>query len=162
MHVNALALAWPGWCERWKLSPHRLLGRIDWKWRHDRNLYDHLSVLPRLCVCGIWQIKIPNVPLNFGFCLPGVSWLLCGTSLRCHAFVCSLWLLYFLIILAYYFSGKLSQELCICFLMFISQHLSLLLPCIYDTVPQWFKGMEHWLRFSKGEGGDLFQNVPPK
>ena len=32
-------------------------------------------------------------------CLPGVSWLLCGSSSRCHGFVCSLWLWYFLIIL---------------------------------------------------------------
>ena len=32
-------------------------------------------------------------------CLPGVSWLLCGSSLCCHGFVCSLWLWYFLIIL---------------------------------------------------------------
>ena len=32
-------------------------------------------------------------------CLPGVLWLLCGSSLRCHGFVCSLWLCYFEIIL---------------------------------------------------------------
>ena len=36
-------------------------------------------------------------------CLAGVSWLLCGSSSRCHRFVCSLWLWYFLIILTYYF-----------------------------------------------------------
>ena len=36
-------------------------------------------------------------------CLPGVSWLLCGSSLWCHGFVCSFWLWYFLIILTYYF-----------------------------------------------------------
>ena len=36
-------------------------------------------------------------------CLPGVSWLLCGSSSRWHGFVCSLWLWYFLIILTYYF-----------------------------------------------------------
>ena len=36
-------------------------------------------------------------------CLPGVSWLLCGSSSRSHGFVCSLWLWCFLIILAYYF-----------------------------------------------------------
>ena len=35
--------------------------------------------------------------------LPGVSWLLYGSSLRCHGFVCSLWMWYFLIMLAYYF-----------------------------------------------------------
>ena len=34
-------------------------------------------------------------------CLPGVLWLLCGSSSRCHGFACSLWLWYFLIILAY-------------------------------------------------------------
>ena len=33
-------------------------------------------------------------------CLPGVSWLLCGSSSRCHGFVSgSLWLWYFLVIL---------------------------------------------------------------
>ena len=37
--------------------------------------------------------------------LPGVSWLLCGSSSRYHGFVCSLWLWYFLIILTYYFVG---------------------------------------------------------
>ena len=36
-------------------------------------------------------------------CLPGVLWLLCGSSSRCHGFVCSLWLWYFLIIPTYYF-----------------------------------------------------------
>ena len=36
-------------------------------------------------------------------CLPGVSWLLCRSSLRCHGFVCSLWLWYFLIILTHNF-----------------------------------------------------------
>ena len=36
-------------------------------------------------------------------CLPGGSWLLSGSSSRCHGFVCSLWLWYFLIILTYYF-----------------------------------------------------------
>ena len=39
-------------------------------------------------------------------CLTGVSWLLCGSSSRCHGFVCSLWLWYFLIILNYYFLSK--------------------------------------------------------
>ena len=36
-------------------------------------------------------------------CLSGVSWLLCCSSSRCHGYVCSLWLWYFLIILTYYF-----------------------------------------------------------
>ena len=39
-------------------------------------------------------------------CLPAVSWLLCGSSSRCHGFVCSLWLWYFLIILTIYNSEK--------------------------------------------------------
>ena len=42
------------------------------------------------------------------FCLPGVSWLLCGSSSRCNGIVCSLWLWYFLIILTYYFSNAKS------------------------------------------------------
>ena len=40
-------------------------------------------------------------------CLPGVTWWLSGSSLRCHGVVCSLWLWYFLIILTYYFSCKI-------------------------------------------------------
>ena len=32
-------------------------------------------------------------------CLPYVSWLLCGSTSRCHGFVCSLWLWYILTIL---------------------------------------------------------------
>ena len=36
-------------------------------------------------------------------CLPGVLWLLFGSSSRCHGFVCSLWSWYFPLILTYYF-----------------------------------------------------------
>ena len=36
-------------------------------------------------------------------CLPGVLWLLCGSSSRYHGLACSLWLWYFLIIPTYYF-----------------------------------------------------------
>ena len=32
-------------------------------------------------------------------CLPGASWLLCGSSSQCYGFICSFWLWYFLIIL---------------------------------------------------------------
>ena len=39
-------------------------------------------------------------------CLPGVSWLLCGSSSRYHGFVCSLWLCYILIIITYYFWAR--------------------------------------------------------
>ena len=44
--------------------------------------------------------------LLYFVCFPGVSWLLCGSSSRCHSFVCSLWLWYFLIILSYCFVKK--------------------------------------------------------
>ena len=37
-------------------------------------------------------------------CLPGVSWLLCGSSSQCHGFVCSLLLWYFLVILTIFSS----------------------------------------------------------
>ena len=40
--------------------------------------------------------------LLYFVCLPGVSGLLCGPSSRCHGFVCSLWLRYFLTILTYF------------------------------------------------------------
>ena len=43
-----------------------------------------------------------------------VSWLLCGSSSRCHGFVCSLWLWYFLIILTYYFFFTSTQFFTIC------------------------------------------------
>ena len=43
-------------------------------------------------------------------CLPGVSWLLCGSSSWDHGFVCSLWLWYFLTILTYYFIYKVHQS----------------------------------------------------
>ena len=39
-------------------------------------------------------------------CLPGISWLLCGGASRCHGFVFSLWLWYFLIKLTYYSCKK--------------------------------------------------------
>ena len=35
-------------------------------------------------------------------CLPGVSWLLSGSSSRCHGVVCGLWLWFFLIILTFF------------------------------------------------------------
>ena len=41
-------------------------------------------------------------------CLPGVLWL-CYSSWRCHGFICSLWLWYFLIILTYYFRGEVVK-----------------------------------------------------
>ena len=42
-------------------------------------------------------------------CLPGVSWWLSSSSLRCHGVVCGLWLWYFLIILTYYFSSWIEN-----------------------------------------------------
>ena len=44
--------------------------------------------------------------LLYFVCFSGVSWLLCGSSSRCHSFVCSLWLWYFLIILSDCFVKK--------------------------------------------------------
>ena len=38
-------------------------------------------------------------------CLPGFSWLLYGSSSRCHSFFCSLWLWYYLIILTIFSRG---------------------------------------------------------
>ena len=45
-------------------------------------------------------------------CLPGVSWWLSGSSLRCHGVVCGLWLWYFLIILTYYYWRQLQAKVC--------------------------------------------------
>ena len=47
-------------------------------------------------------------------CLPGVSWLLCGSSSRCHMFVCGLWLWFFLIILTYFFLFYWQMSIIIC------------------------------------------------
>ena len=44
-------------------------------------------------------------------CLPSVSWLLCGSSSRCHGFVCSLWLWFYLIILTIF--DKMPCLVCI-------------------------------------------------
>ena len=43
-------------------------------------------------------------------CLPGVSWLLCGSSSQCHRVVCSLSLWYFLIILTIFYTCGCPQN----------------------------------------------------
>ena len=61
-------------------------------------------------VIKIFILSIFECPFNTGWwgreswllCLvrlPGVSWWLCGSSSRCHGFICGLWLWYILIIL---------------------------------------------------------------
>ena len=59
-------------------------------------------------------------------CLPGVSWLLRGSSSQCHVFVCSLWLWYFLIILTYYY------------ILYINKWAS---TCDFVIISQWWHGM---------------------
>ena len=49
--------------------------------------------------------------LLWSVCLPGVSWLLCGSFSQCHGFVCCLWLWYFLIILTYNFCAFLQSPI---------------------------------------------------
>ena len=61
-------------------------------------LWDFVIVL---CFVVLYFMSILVMQLCL-VCRPGVSWLLSGSSSRCHGFVCSLWLLYFLIILTYY------------------------------------------------------------
>ena len=54
--------------------------------------------------CGTWLYRfLIFAPLLCLVCLPGVWWLVCDSSSRCHGFVCSLWMWYFLIIPTYYF-----------------------------------------------------------
>ena len=60
-------------------------------------LYIHSSFA--IILMGKWELLLCLVYL------PGVSWLLCGSSSWCHGFVCGLWLWYFLIIPTYYFGG---------------------------------------------------------
>ena len=77
-----------------------------------------------VCNCSMFCCTFFYVPSSFAItlmgksklvallsCLPGVSWLLCGSSLRCHGLVCSLWLWYFLIILTYYYYFSFSAPL---------------------------------------------------
>ena len=54
-------------------------------------LYVHSCIAIILMIRESWLLCL--------ICLPGVSWWLSGSSLRCHGVVCSLWLWYFLIIL---------------------------------------------------------------
>ena len=67
-------------------------------------------------------------------CLPGVSWLSCGSSSRCRGFVCSLWLWYFLIILTYYFTTLYSS------ILVRSGCAWLCWPCVGQVRIQWV----HW------------------
>ena len=81
-------------------------------------------------------------------CLPGVSWLLCSSSSPCHGFVCSLWLWYFLIILAYYYLYYFTI-ICMASHPITSQslYLSLLkkLPAVISKILTIFKTIEHTL-----------------
>ena len=45
-------------------------------------------------------------------CLARALWLLCSSSSRCHVFIYSLWLWYFLIILTYYFAECMKGAIC--------------------------------------------------
>ena len=76
-----------------------------------------VTPIVRVCNCSMFCCTLLNVPSSFVIilmgqreswlfcyvCLPVFSWLLRGSSSRYRGFVCSLWLCYFLIILAYYF-----------------------------------------------------------
>ena len=57
--------------------------------------------------------------LHYFVCLPGVSWLLCGSSSRWHGVVCSLWLRYFLIILTYFLCPSGSTNILMGMLYFL-------------------------------------------
>ena len=50
--------------------------------------------------------------------LPGVSWLLCGSSSRCHGFVCSLWLWHSLIILTFFLLHLIISIPDLCILLY--------------------------------------------
>ena len=83
-------------------------------------------------------------------CLPGVSWWLCGSSLRCHGVVCSLWLWYFLIILTYYFlylsggyewlqKSKDSSKAC-----FENVNIELFMDCLQNIWASHFQSIKSW------------------
>ena len=78
---------------------------------------DSLLIIMGFCNCSMFCCALLCVHSSFAIismgktelvallCLSsGVSWLLCGSSSRCHGFNCSLWLWYFLIILTSYSS----------------------------------------------------------
>ena len=53
-----------------------------------------------ICSSAVFLITWCSVQSWFPLlCVPSVSWLLCGSSSRCHWFVCSLWLWYLVFIL---------------------------------------------------------------
>ena len=53
-----------------------------------------------ICSSAVFLITWCSVQSWFHLlCVPSVSWLLCGSSSRCHRFVCSLWLWYLAFIL---------------------------------------------------------------
>ena len=63
--------------------------------------------------------------------LAGVSWWLSGSSSWCHGVVCGLWLWYILIILTYYFCGRLAgEEGADCFALVVFS-----VVCIFLIVP---------------------------
>ena len=71
-------------------------------------IYIYTGAEPEALSC--WSPPLKAEQYGYCFvCLPGVSWLLCGSSSRCHGFVCSLWVWYFLIILTYYFKRYLTS-----------------------------------------------------
>ena len=66
------------------------------------SIYDHSLCNQTVKVLASLRICDGEERAGCFVCLPGVSWLLCGSSSRYHGFVCSLWLWYYLIILTYY------------------------------------------------------------
>ena len=76
--------------------------------------------------------------------LLGVSWLLRGSSSRCHGFVCSLWLWYFLVILTYYFGPGQSKD------PLINAYNSMQSECIYYSNDNAKKFPVHNKVFSTG------------
>ena len=77
----------------------------------------YYTLIVWFCNCSMFCCALLYVPSSFAIilmgkreswllclvCLPGASWLVCGSSMWCHGFVCSLWLWYILNILTYYF-----------------------------------------------------------
>ena len=99
-------------------------------------------------------------------CLPSASWWLCGSSLRCHGFVCGLWLQCFLIILTILncwisFTPVFSTSYVLLSPIFVLSPISILICVLYDTSISYGSFMQTKHLFvlihirSKGEVGTI-------
>ena len=67
-------------------------------------------------------------------CLPGVSWILCGSSSRCIGFVCSLYLWYFRIILTIFIHCTYAERLIFVSLYFYNANMLIVWQLYFEQM----------------------------